>query len=118
MEPKPRKHGPTQRQLAAELRRRIAALPDVEMKPLPITGGIVPEAYWVAGAEFVHFHGDGQIDLRIPEESMREEILRDARAKVDPYARSRVEFDFAAAGDMEDAFRLICRVYQGFKSPG
>jgi hypothetical protein len=111
-----RSHQRTQEDLAAGLHRKIAALPGVQVKPLAITHGIVPVAYWVNGTEFVHFHGNSQIDLRVPEERLRGEVLQDTRAKINPYARSRVEFDFETLSDADDAFRFIERVYRLIKA--
>ncbi len=103
---------PKRKTYAAELRKRILALPGVEQRPLHLTHAVVPRAYWVGETEFVHFHGSRQFDVRIPDAALRTEILRDPRAKVNPFARSRVEFDFASPRDAEDAFRIVERVYR------
>ncbi len=103
---------PTRRTLAKGLRQRILALPGVEERSLHLRHAVVPKAYWIAGIEFVHFHGSQQLDMRIPDAALRTEILRDPRAKVNPFARSRVEFDFTSAEDADDAFRLVERVHR------
>lgn len=102
---------PTQRRIAEELRRRIAALAGVEERPLRLAHATVPRAYWMGETEFVHFHGVDQIDLRVPDADLRGAMLRDPRAKVNPYARSRIEFDFRSVADADDAFRLVRQVH-------
>lgn len=97
--------------LASELRKKIAALPGVEQKPLHLEHATVRGAYWLEDKEFVHFHGNGQIDVRISDPALRAAILADPRAKVNAHARSRIEFDFTTPQDVEDAFRLVQRVY-------
>ncbi len=102
----------TKQKLAQTLRAQISVLPGVEEKPLHLSHGVVPQAYWVQETEFVHFHGDDQIDLRIPSDALRADILKDPRAKINPYARSRVEFDFASQTDAEDALQIVRRVHE------
>ncbi len=104
--------GQIQGRISIALRKRIAALPGVEERPLHLRHGIVTKAYWVAGTEFVHFHGMRQLDVRVPDERLREELLEDPRAKINPFARSRIEFDVETAQDVEDAFRLVQRVHE------
>lgn len=103
-----------QRSLADALRRKIGTLPGVTEAPLDLGHLTVPRAYWVGGNEFVHFHGESQIDLRIPDDRLRRELLRDPRAGINPHARSRVEFDFRTSQDVADAFRIVRQVYEGF----
>lgn len=100
----------SQESLARILREKVASIPGIEEKPLQLSHDVVPRAYWAAGMEFLHFHGDHQIDLRVLDDAMRAEFLRDPRAKVNPYARSRVEFDFFTPEDAVDALRMIRRV--------
>ncbi len=102
---------PKRRTLAAELRERILALPGVEERPLHLSHATVPRAYWIGRAEFVHFHGQHQLDIRVPDAAVYAEILKDPRAKVNPHARSRIELDFTTPRDAEDAFRVVERVY-------
>ena len=46
----------------AELLGRLRALPDVEERPSQFNE---EPAFWIDGREFVHFHGDQWIELRL-----------------------------------------------------
>jgi Luciferase len=46
----------------AELLGRLRTLPDVEERPSQFHG---EPAFWIDGREFVHFHGDQWIELRL-----------------------------------------------------
>ncbi len=97
--------------LAAQLCEHILLLPGVEERPLYLADAVVPQAYWLNDTEFVHFHGGAQIDLRVPEAGLRQAMLDDPRAKINPYAHSRIEFDFVTPKDVEDAIRLVTQVH-------
>ena len=46
----------------AELLEQLRELPDVEERPSQFHG---EPAFWIDGREFVHFHGDGWIEVRL-----------------------------------------------------
>lgn len=46
----------------AELLVRLGSLPDVEGRPSQFNG---EPAFWIDGREFVHFHGDQWIEVRL-----------------------------------------------------
>ena len=48
--------------MTTELLERLRALPDVEERPSQFHG---EPAFWIDGREFVHFHGDQWIELRL-----------------------------------------------------
>lgn len=46
----------------AELLGRLGSLPEVEERPSQFNG---EPAFWIDGREFVHFHGDQWIEVRL-----------------------------------------------------
>jgi hypothetical protein len=66
-------------ELNQELRRRILSLPGVTERQ---NAGIHEDAFFVSKAMFMHIHGHGHCDIRLPLE-VQQQVLADGKAR--PY---------------------------------
>jgi hypothetical protein len=64
-------------ELNDELRRRILALPGVTEKP---NTGIHEDAFFVGRTMFMHIHGHGHCDIRLPKE-LQQKVLAEGKAQ-------------------------------------
>ena len=66
---------------AAELRRRIASWPDVRV----LTGEERGDRFCTSSGEFLHFHGDSQVDIRLSQVD-RDRVIESGVASFHPRA--------------------------------
>jgi Luciferase len=69
----------TREELNQELRRRILALPGVIERP---NAGIHEDAFFVGSTMFMHIHGHGHCDIRLPMDAQRQAL---AEGKARPH---------------------------------
>jgi hypothetical protein len=99
-------------ELNAELRQRILALPAVTERP---NAGIHEDAFFVGRTMFMHIHGHGHCDIRLPKD-LQAEVLAEGKARPHRWAPGAgyVTFIVSAEKDLEPALDLIRLSHQSF----
>jgi hypothetical protein len=101
-----------------ELRQKIAALPGVTERPY---AGIHEDAFFVGRTMFMHIHGHGHCDIRLPKD-VQERVLAAGRARRHRWAPEAGYVTFIVQGenDLEPAMELIRMSHDhfgGFERP-
>ncbi len=98
--------------LHEELRRRILALPGVTERP---DAGIHEDAFFVNRSMFMHIHGYGHCDIRLPSD-IQEQVLREGKARQHRWAPDAgyVTFIVRTHEDLESVMGLIQSSYDMF----
>jgi hypothetical protein len=99
-------------ELHEELRRRILDLSGVTERR---NAGIHDDAFFVAGKMFMHIHGHGHCDIRLPMD-VQGEILAAGKARRHRWAPEAgyVTFMVKNEEDLEPAMELIRKSFQHF----
>src|SRR6266404_6493104 len=95
----------SQAELHQDLRQRILNLPDVTERQ---NAGIHEDAFFVGRTMFMHIHGRGHCDIRLPKD-VQEQVLAEGRARRHRWAPEAgyVTFIVNAEKDLEPAMELI-----------
>jgi hypothetical protein len=93
-----------------ELRQRILALPEVTEKP---NAGIHEDAFFVGRKMFMHIHGVGHCDIRLPKE-VQQRVLAEGKASPHRWAPEAGYVTFVVHDEMElePAMELIRMSHQ------
>ncbi len=88
-----------------ELREKIAALSGVTERP---NAGIHEDAFFVGRTMFMHIHGHGHCDIRLPKD-VQEQVLAAGQARRHRWAPEAGYVTFIVQGenDLEPAMELI-----------
>lgn len=99
-------------ELHQKLRKRILALPGVTERQ---NAGIHGDAFFVGRAMFMHIHGHGRCDIRLPRDAQKR-ILTEGRARPHRWAPKAGYVTFAVNDerDLEYATELIQISYDTF----
>lgn len=101
-------------ELNLELRERILALPGVTERR---NAGIHEDAFFVGKTMFMHIHGHGHCDIRLPTD-VQQQVLAEGKARRHRWAPER-GYVTALVDDettLETAMDLIRRSYDYFES--
>ena len=92
-------------ELHQELRERILSLSGVTERP---HAGIHEDAFFVGRAMFMHIHGHGHCDIRLPKD-IQQRVLAEGRARPHRWAPQAgyVTFRVNTESDLEPAMELI-----------
>ena len=92
-------------ELHEELRQRILALPEVTEKP---HAGIHEDAFFVGRTMFMHIHGTGHCDIRLPKD-VQQQVLAEGKAWPHRWAPEAgyVTFVVHDETELEPAMELI-----------
>lgn len=104
----------TREELNQELRQRILALPGVIEQP---NAGIHEDAFFVGSTMFMHIHGQGHCDIRLPLDAQKQ-ALADGKARPHRWAPNQ-GYVTALVNDektMEATMELIQISHQSFAS--
>lgn len=106
-------------ELNQELRRQILALPGVSERQ---NAGIHEDAFVVAGTMFMHIHGHGQCDIRLPKEEQAR-ALAEGRAQPHRWAPEQgyvtaCVSDEKSLGPVMELIRLSHRHFAGGQKAG
>jgi hypothetical protein len=95
--------------LHQELRQRILSLPGVTERP---NTGIHEDAFFVGRQMFMHIHGHGHCDIRLPRD-LQERVLSEGKARPHRWAPQAgyVTFMVNDEADLEPAMELIQASY-------
>ncbi len=108
----------TKEQLNQELRQRILALPGVTERS---NAGIHEDAFFTGSTMFMHIHGHGHCDIRLPL-AVQKQALAEGRARLHRWAPQQgyVVVLVRDEQDLEPAMELIRISHQTFAagSPG
>jgi len=98
--------------LNEELRQRILALSGVTERP---NTGIHEDAFFVGRSMFMHIHGYGHCDIRLPKE-IQVQVLAEGKARPHRWAPGAgyVTFIVSAEEDLEPAMELIRISHESF----
>jgi hypothetical protein len=96
---------------------KILSLPGVEKKESR-WGHMT--AYWIGKREFVHFHGEDRLDIRVVRSALKDmpEIRLDRRVMLRPRASDWIEFRLREQSDVNDAFRLVKLAWKNNRQAG
>ncbi len=99
-----------------ELRKRILALPGVTERQ---DHGIHEDAFFAGSAMFMHIHGYGHCDIRLPK-NIQADVLAAGKARPHRWAprAGYVTFLVKDETDFERAMDLIHLSYSAFSTPG
>ena len=100
-------------ELNQELRQRILSLPGVKERP---NTAIHEDAFFVGPAMFMHIHGHGHCDIRLPK-AVQEQVLAEGKARRHRWAPEAgyVTFIVSSKQDLEPAMELIQLSYEHFE---
>src|SRR5262245_42894556 len=92
-------------ELHQELRQRILSLPGVNERP---NAGIHEDAFFIGPTMFMHIHGYGHCDIRLPK-AMQEQVLAEGKARRHRWAPGAgyVTFIVNSEKDLAPAMELI-----------
>src|SRR5206468_566997 len=92
-------------ELHQELRQRILSLSDVTERQ---NAGIHEDAFFVGRTMFMHIHGHGHCDIRLPKD-VQEHVLAESKARPHRWAPEQGYVTFIAHDeiDLEPAMELI-----------
>ena len=95
-----------------ELKQRILGLPGVTERP---KAGIHEDAFFVGRSMFMHIHGYGHCDIRLPKE-VQEQVLAEGKARPHRWAPEAgyVTFIVKTESDLEPAMELIRASHDAF----
>ena len=95
----------SQTELHQELRQKILSLPGVKERP---NAGIHEDAFFVGPTMFMHIHGHGHCDIRLPKD-VQELVLASGKARRHRWAPEAgyVTFLVNSEKDLEPAMELI-----------
>jgi hypothetical protein len=99
-------------ELNQELRQRILALSGVKERP---NAGIHEDAFFVGPTMFLHIHGLGHCDIRLPKD-VQERVLVEGKARRHRWAPEAgyVTFIVKAEEDLDPAMELIQTSHDAF----
>jgi hypothetical protein len=102
----------SQAELHQELRQRILNLPGVKKRQ---NAGIHEDAFFVGRTMFMHIHGRGHCDIRLPK-SDQERVLAEGKARTHRWAPEAgyVTFIVDHEQDLEPAMDLIRMLHHHF----
>ncbi len=102
----------SKKELHKELRQRILALPGVTERS---NAGIHEDAFFVGRTMFMHIHGHGHCDIRLPKGD-QERVLAEGKARPHRWAPEAgyVTFIVNAEKDLEPAMELIRASHDAF----
>ena len=100
-------------ELHEKLRKAILALPGVTERP---NAGIHEDAFFVGRSMFMHIHGHGHCDIRLPRD-VQERVLAEGKARRHRWAPEAgyVTFVVKDEADLEPAMELIRASYRAFE---
>jgi hypothetical protein len=103
-------------ELHQELRQRILALPGVTERP---NSGIHEDAFFVGRTMFMHIHGHGHCDIRLPKET-QQRVLAEGKALPHRWAPEAgyVTFIVHDAAELEPVMELIRMSHESFAEKG
>ena len=103
-------------ELHEKLRERILALPGVTERP---NAGIHEDAFFVGRSMFMHIHGHGHCDIRLPKD-VQERVLAEGKARPHRWAPEAGYVTFIVKGenDLEPAMELIRASHEAFEPTG
>lgn len=92
-------------ELHEELRKKILALPDVTERQ---NAGIHEDAFFIKRRMFMHIHGYGYCDIRLPRD-VQQKVLSEGKARPHRFAPEAgyVTFIVRDENDLETAMELI-----------
>jgi hypothetical protein len=104
----------TRSELHQELRQQILSLPSVTERP---DAGIHEDAFFVGRTMFMHIHGHGYCDIRLPK-AEQERVLAESKARPHRWAPEAgyVTFIVKNEEDLEPAMELIRMSHEHFAS--
>jgi len=78
------------------------------------------DAYWIGTREFIHFHGQDRLDVRVGRKTVkaRPGIRSDSRVTLRPHASDWIEFRLRQQTDVNDAFELVKLAWRNSRSTG
>ena len=100
-------------ELHEKLRKEILALPGVTERP---NAGIHEDAFFVGRSMFMHIHGHGHCDIRLPKD-VQERVLAEGKARRHRWAPEAgyVTFVVRDEKDLEPAMELIRASHGAFE---
>ncbi len=100
-------------ELNHELRQRILALPGVTERP---NAGIHEDAFFVNRTMFMHIHGHGHCDIRLPKD-VQQRVLAEGKARPHRWAPEAGYVTFIVHDDteLEPAMELIQMAHEHVK---
>ncbi len=98
-------------EIGQELRRRILALPGVTERP---NAGIHEDAFFVGRIMFMHIHGTGHCDIRLPKDA-QQRVLAEGKARSHRWAPDAgyITVIVRNEAELDNALELI-RISHGF----
>jgi len=94
--------------LRARLVSELEAIPGLEDRPSPVTGG---SALFYYGKEFAHFHNNNELDVKLTRKIISEEGLThptDSETHPNRSTGSQwIELRFSRSADIDEVVRLV-----------
>ena len=105
----------SQAELHEELRRRILALPGVTEKQ---NAGIHEDAFFAGRTMFMHIHGHGHCDIRLPMD-LQKQVLAEGKAQPHRWAPEKgyVTSLVKDEKDLDSTMELIRQAHQNVANP-
>jgi len=103
--------------LAQFLEARILSLAGVEKRK---SRWGQEDAYWIGTREFIHFHNEDRLDIRVGRKTLkaRPEIRSDSRVVLRIRVSDWIEFRLRNQTDVNDAFELVKLAWRDSRSAG
>lgn len=70
-----------------------------------------PHGYWKNGIGFCHFHGEGQIDIKMLG-AKQKTFTKDKRVSQNPYTAENILVDFKTENDLDFVLKIVRTAYE------